>query len=101
MGVIIHGVVLKDDVDVVVDVCGRSLHVSDGVAHILGGYEVVRVHNGSGGQIVHDPVVVVLPFKNKYRVIKTYIHFKIYGSSIPFDGLFELVNIFSFQFNLT
>ena len=64
MGIVIHGVVLEDDVDVVVDVCVRSLHVSNGVAHILGGYKVVSVHNGSGGQIVHNPVVVVLPAKD-------------------------------------
>ena len=74
MGVVIHGVVLEDDVDVVVDVCVRSLHVSNWIAHILGGYEVVSVHDRSGGQIVYNPVVVVLPGKDKYCVIHfTYI----------------------------
>jgi len=61
MGVLVNGVVLQDDVDVVVDVCSGPLHISDGVANILGGNEVVSVHNGSRGKIINYPVVVVLP----------------------------------------
>ena len=61
MGVIVDGVVLQDDVDVVVDVCIGPLHISDGVAHILGGYHGVSVQNGSRGQIIYYPVVMVLP----------------------------------------
>lgn len=34
--------------------------LTDGVAHVLGAHVLVRVQDGGGGQVVDDPVVVVL-----------------------------------------
>ncbi len=74
----VDGVVLEDDVHVVVDVGALALGVSDGVAHVLGGHELLRVHDGGGWQVVHDPVVVVLAV----------------------DGLLEISNILVLQVHL-
>jgi hypothetical protein len=57
----IHSMVLHDNVHMIVQVGGRSLHVSDGKSRELRGDELIRVHQRGRRQVVDDPVVVVLP----------------------------------------
>jgi hypothetical protein len=49
-----------------------ALIVTNGVPHVLSGGVLIGVQDGSGGEIVDDPVVVILVFDRSFEVIDVF-----------------------------
>ena len=52
--------VLKDDIDMVIDERNVVVKISDRESDVLGGDKLISVDDGSSGKVVNDPVMMVL-----------------------------------------
>ena len=57
---IFHGRVLENDVDMVVKVVDLVVDITHRKSNIICDYKLLRINDGSGRKVVHDPVIVVL-----------------------------------------
>ena len=52
--------VLKDDIDMVIDERNVVVKISDRESDVLGGDKLIGIDDGSSGKVVNDPVMMVL-----------------------------------------